>query len=1124
MAGIPNQNNLTKIIKAQVDDLNGVINVVVKAASSKAVIQAQNSLPQLKQYQTIVDTILGKDGVVTMVTNSLMTLTKLAGMKIPKFFHLKRLTKKILKFAADIAEIEFDEKKLAGFKEKLAPIMTVVQNLEELFKTFKKISVPKFIILKIIGIRFALFMITLLSGSLVTTNLLAPVFAASISSLSMLSAVTGMLAKVFGHIAEIKINIMTFVKLKVIPIVIRKMAGIIRALSILGRYIKRQGGLKETIILASVFKMLNSVFTSIEDINAGFLMQRKLRRITKTILLLGKVVRAIARIRIRPKAIRNILILQMLFISLSLVLFSAILVAPIAVLAVPAMLVLMLAIWGFALIVKFIVRVIVKLARRPVVKGLLALMLISMFLTMIALMFMIIATIAEPVVKSIGWILGLLGVIILVTIGLAVFGLIVGALSSVFSVILIGLTLILVVIGIFFLMALMLRMIQALNLDSDKIRENCRIVIETTVMIIADIFKSDEENNEKSDRSWIASVIQFIGGALVTVIQAILAVAYLAVMVVAVLLILVIAGILRLIQELDLKPDKIAENVKVVIETCQMVLDILFGGSDANNKESGKSWIVAVIENFAETYITIIQAIMAVAYLAVMVVAILLIVILAGMLRLLQEIELDPNLIAMNVTTVIENCKMVNTVLFDGPDANNKESGKSWIVSVIENFASGFVAIIQAIMAIAFLAVAIVAILLVQILARQLADLQNIVLDPATISANVTTVVSTCQLVVDSITNRKDKDDDKSKKGWIRKLLEWVGMDSLLMIVDAIMALAWLGFSVAIINLVVMLAQQLAMLGKIQMPTNITKKVDEVVNCANQVVNSVTNRPDPLSGKKSNNKKRKFLEWFLPKKIRDIIDMISRMEWVSSIMSVIGTVQQVAEVLLTVLKIPSVSTVKAKVENICNTADEIAQMVMQKTGVDIEEAGSRLVFLERINKVVRSLTTVNPTGLGRSKTAIGNYMQFIDKINAIDVKKLETSAKMIESMARFSESIRGDFQGLARTLNEDLLPTIEELKKTLQETQTTIKEMAEATERLKEISQRREDAEDSSKTYDDYLAEAEADGKSGAEAQREATRRQSSADKRKGDTVKSMVSEMLDLMNGIGGKVQVSKS
>jgi uncharacterized membrane protein len=515
---------------------------------------------------------------------------------------------------------------------------------------------------------------------------------------------------------------------------------------------------------------------------------------------------------------------------------------------------------------------------------------------------------------------------------------------------------------------------------------------------------------------------------------------------------------------------------------------------------------------------------MAVAYLAVMVVAILLIVILAGMLRLLQEIELDPNLIAMNVTTVIENCKMVNTVLFDGPDANNKESGKSWIVSVIENFASGFVAIIQAIMAIAFLAVAIVAILLVQILARQLADLQNIVLDPATISANVTTVVSTCQLVVDSITNRKDKDDDKSKKGWIRKLLEWVGMDSLLMIVDAIMALAWLGFSVAIINLVVMLAQQLAMLGKIQMPTNITKKVDEVVNCANQVVNSVTNRPDPLSGKKSNNKKRKFLEWFLPKKIRDIIDMISRMEWVSSIMSVIGTVQQVAEVLLTVLKIPSVSTVKAKVENICNTADEIAQMVMQKTGVDIEEAGSRLVFLERINKVVKSLTTVNPTGLGRSKTAIGNYMQFIDKINAIDVKKLETSAKMIESMARFSESIRGDFQGLARTLNEDLLPTIEELKKTLQETQTTIKEMAEATERLKEISQRREDAEDSSKTYDDYLAEAEADGKSGDEAQREATRRQSSADKRKGDTVKSMVSEMLDLMNGIGGKVQVSKS
>jgi hypothetical protein len=91
-------------------------------------------------------------------------------------------------------------------------------------------------------------------------------------------------------------------------------------------------------------------------------------------------------------------------------------VAPLTIIVIPALLILIAGIWALKLAMGVIIRVLANIAGRKARKGMLFLLLIGGFFTALAIMFFIIATVAMPVVKSTLWILGLLGVIIMVVI------------------------------------------------------------------------------------------------------------------------------------------------------------------------------------------------------------------------------------------------------------------------------------------------------------------------------------------------------------------------------------------------------------------------------------------------------------------------------------------------------------------------------------------------------------------------------------------------------------------------------------------------------------------------------------------------------------------------------------
>jgi hypothetical protein len=153
-----------------------------------------------------------------------------------------------------------------------------------------------------------------------------------------------------------------------------------------------------------------------------------------------------------------------------------------------------------------------------------------------------------------------------------------------------------IIVAAVLVIAQMLYVLQFLELDQEKIAENVSKVIGAAMMVISSIFapKEDEEGGGES-KSWFASVIEMAGGAILTILQAVLAVYFLALTLVAISLILFMALELRLLQDINLDTNAINANVHLVIDTAKMVINALFEPQD--EKEDAQSLKIQRIQD-----------------------------------------------------------------------------------------------------------------------------------------------------------------------------------------------------------------------------------------------------------------------------------------------------------------------------------------------------------------------------------------------------------------------------------------------------------------------------------------------------------------------------------------------
>ena len=421
----------------------------------------------------------------------------------------------------------------------------------------------------------------------------------------------------------------------------------------------------------------------------------------------------------------------------------------------------------------------ISLIARSILKGktilgLLALLIVFSILTVIATMMGIIALISIVVAENAMNILILMGIIAAVVLSVGVFAFVLGLIIVPLLIpITIGLVSMVFIVGMITLIAIMLLLLSKIELDPDKVKKNVKSVISTALMVVDCIFGGEDEDSEESNKSWIVSVIEKFASGLVYIIKAIMAVAFLATIIVAILLITLIAAQLRLLQELDLDPNKIKTNVHTVIDTAMMITDILFGPDNAESEESDKSWIVSVIETFASGLVSIIKAIMAISFLATTLLCITLIMIIAKQLEYIQQLQLDPDKIRTNIQNIFDICNMIKNQLFSNPPENKGEEDSS-IGSIIGKFFKPMADIANALSTFKFLAISLIAIGGFATLAKHLQTI-NEFKGVQNVDQKVAAIKSLCSQIIQGISEKPEGykyGDAEDKIDLISDLLE----------------------------------------------------------------------------------------------------------------------------------------------------------------------------------------------------------------------------------------------------------------------------------------------------------------------------------------------------------------
>ena len=433
---------------------------------------------------------------------------------------------------------------------------------------------------------------------------------------------------------------------------------------------------------------------------------------------------------------------------------------------------------------------------------------------------------------------------------------------------------------------------------------------------------------------------------------------------------------------------------------------------------------------------------------AVVFVVISLLALMALMLSSLAAMDLDKKKVLNSVHTVLGTATAIIDSLFgskdDSKDGKSGES-KSWYSPVL-NWMGGNIKMLSAILAVPFLAISIVSIGLILFMATQLRLLQNLDLKKNLILNNVEVVLDTVKSVINSLFGPLKLFETGESKTWYGSVLNWMAgkISGVAGLFEAILAIPILVTSMISIGLILFMSLQLRLLQNLDLKKNlILNNVSSIIKTC-QMVSSSINTPtdDTIFNKKSGLGK---LIAFLNPNLSNIVDAISSVPFLAISSISIGMLGLMVDNLNKIQSFKLEKGIDGKTKDIIKAAKIVSESVLGENGGLIGSIKSKLKGSQAIG-IIKNYKTLVETVAGITRISWGsidekvvknnenitdNYIKFVDKINTTDIKKLETSVNLFSKMADFSKSINGNFEKLAESINEDLMPVLEELKETL---------------------------------------------------------------------------------------------
>lgn len=256
------------------------------------------------------------------------------------------------------------------------------------------------------------------------------------------------------------------------------------------------------------------------------------------------------------------------------------------------------------------------------------------------------------------------------------------------------------------------------------------------------------------------------------------------------------------------------------------------------------------------------------------------------------------------------------------------------------------------------------------LIAYLLNKLSNISLDSEAIKNTVNVIFETANDIINAIFQNPRKDPEGSEKeSWWSSALKWLGDSTVGKLFKSLMTVVYLAQIVAAVYLIKWIADCLNQLQNIQLDrVKVNEGVGIVLSTADSIIQRITTY-----------------------KNKDFKDAHKNLVKYENVINVMVGIQN---------KLDRISNRK----NIVDSCMDLITVVSR--------------FNDSFNKI-NEKKTIN---------AVKEYTNFLKQVDSMNLNKLETTVRMFEEMARFSESINGNFESLADALNEKIAPLLEELK------------------------------------------------------------------------------------------------
>ena len=1093
-ANIPTQNNLNDVIKSlsSFQEGAGIIEMVVNSAFKNKKLISKDTVQKLDTYSEVMDKVLGKKGVImNMVTSlkdlsphtknmSAMIASVSTAMEMFNGKRLKRIGKNLERFKENFESLIRATEYITGTKVNVAAIEAAHKNMEHINKfytllngTFVTITKMKVPLLAFVKLWMAKLVILQLLSTIAVVGMLSimtPIIVQGTMFLQSMSKFFLSMAQLFNSIRKVNVGIMVIIKIWMMNMVLPMLMPVMITSIILGAvaliasvmispivifmkeintiftslkktpasplliikilmismlmqyiliiitwglligtaltYLEGFGiGFGPFVKVALVFVVIRKMFQEIRKTRVGLFTSIKLQMISKALNKVFVVLMKLSLLMVPPHVFISILMMTWMFKKMRRMFFNILILAPLALLAIPAMLILSLALMGLSLAMKLLVFTLKIMSGPGLALGLLKLILITSTFTIIALLFLALSLIAIDVVKSIIPIIALIGAVTIITAMIGVMGALMALMWPVFLIALPGLALMGLMVGLILVIACMLKLIQNLELDKDAIIMSVKTVMDTARLIIDSIFQRDDKKKGEKGEGGFMRILNSIGGTVAQFAGIILSIPFLMYTFVSIHFMLMIARKLKRIQRQDIDYDKVKDKVITCLNVANDIIQLL--NTDKNKIKSSR----------------------------------------IGK-RILRQV---------------------------------KGTVKS-LVNITEN----------------------------------LDKIQKIKIDSAEIKAsveNIFKIVADIDLMMEQFSNKEKVDINGSRPLKILSIKELrnrrkeirAGKQILTQIDRVVGKINDIGE-----GLISIAEFKLDKETKDKIEANITSIFDYIrildVKVKAEMMDGATKPEDIIDAAK-----------FSKKKWRKAGKALSKVE------STMANLQGIGEVLDMIKEFKFDKTTEDKITtNVDVMIGAMKKVISAVTGntdtikykdKDLDRVGKVIDYVKALNNEFKTLSEIDAT---KTEKQFNNYIKFVDKVNSAEVEKLKTSARMFSQMARFSESIEGNFERLAETLNEYLLPTLEEMKAVIQSIPTKLDKGFSDTN--KSIG-----AADGPKDETSIKEQIKREHADWTEEQiaAEAKKRLADNAKKKATGVEGKLDEMLDLMKGVGGnKVQ----